>query len=433
MAVRIGIRREDKSIWERRVPIIPDHVRELKNEGVEVLIQPSEIRIFGDADYVAAGAAVEEDLSSCPVVFAVKEIPATFFWRGGTYVFFSHTIKGQKHNMPMLKKMMELECQLIDYEKVVDDKGRRLVFFGWHAGVAGMIETLVAFGRRLESNGIESPFLALKAPHEYGSIDEIKSVLEVIGHWIRVEGLPEEIIPLTVGFAGYGHVSQGAQEMFDILPTKEVHPSKLNAVSADMNGAKNTIFKTVFKEEDMVVPKASDGVFALQDYYDHPEKYAGIFENYLPYLTVLVNCIYWDERYPRLVTKDYLKNRWKGTKLQLIGDITCDIDGSIEVTVKATDPGSPTYVYDPDTDSIIDGWEGNGPVIMAVDILPSELPKDASIYFSNVLKEFIPAIAKIDQNVEFSKLDLPEAIKRAVILHRGKLTPDYEYISDFLD
>jgi alpha-aminoadipic semialdehyde synthase len=332
----------------------------------------------------------------------------------------------------MLKRMMELDCQLIDYETVVDDRGLRLIFFGWYAGVSGMIETLVALGRRLNSRGIGNPFTALKQPHEYGSIREIKAALEVIGHWIRAEGLPTEVLPLTVGFAGYGNVSKGAQEMIDVLPVKEISPGELKTITAGTPGAGNTIFKAVFKEEDMVVPKAPGDSFVLQDYYDHPDKYSGVFEAYLPYLAVLVNCVYWDARYPRLVTTDYLKNHWKDDRLLVIGDISCDIDGSIEATKKITEPGKPTFVYDPAADSVFDGWEGNGPVIMAVDILPSELPRDASVYFSGVLKEFIPAIAKADYSVEFGDLALPDPIKKAVILHKGTLTPRYEYLTKYL-
>jgi alpha-aminoadipic semialdehyde synthase len=433
MAVCIGIRREDKSIWERRTPLIPDHVREIEREGIEVFVQPSDIRIFSENEYQAAGAQVSEDLSNCSAVFAVKEMPFEFFWEGGTYMFFSHTIKGQPYNMPMLKRMMELGCNLIDYERVVDEKNRRLIFFGWHAGVSGMIESLVAYGRRLLSEGIRTPFAAIKQPHEYDSIGEIKAALEVVGRWIQSEGLPDGILPVTFGVAGYGNVAQGAQEMLDILPVTSIAPGELSNITADTNAAKHTIFKTVFKEEDMVVPKSQQDGFELQDYYDHPESYTGIFENYLPHMSMLINCIYWDERYPRLVTKDYLQNRWQGTHLRVIGDISCDIDGSIEVTRKVTEPGNPTYVYDPASDTIIDGWAGNGPVIMAVDILPSELPKDASMYFSSVLKQFIPAVAKADYSVEFKDLALPDPIKRAMILHRGRLTPDYEYISKFLD
>ncbi len=428
----VGIRREDKNIWERRTPLIPDHVKDLKALGIDVVVQPSEIRVFREDEYRAAGAAIDDDLSRCGVVFALKEIPARFFREGGAYVFFSHTIKGQPHNMPMLKRMMELGCDLIDYERVVDEKNRRLVFFGWHAGVAGMIESLSVLGKRLWSENTKSCFAAVKRPLEYSSIREAKTVLEVVGRWIAVDGLPDAVLPLTVGVTGYGNVSRGAQEMLDILPTTEVDPGELGGLGPRTPGAKHTVFKSVFKEEHMVAPRGESGPFELQDYYDHPEKYVGVFEKYLPHLSVLVNCIFWTPRYPRLVSKEFLRRRWKGTPLKVIGDVSCDVDGSIEATVKATDPGNPTYVWDPVTDLAVDGWEGNGPVIMAVDILPSELPRDASVYFSNVLKEFMPALAQVDFDVEFERLALPEPIKKAVILHRGKLTPEYEYLKAHL-
>jgi len=127
----IGIRREDKNPWERRVPLIPTHVGELiQSHGMEIWLQPSPIRAFPDSDFVREGAKLVEDLSPCPLIFAVKEIPLQFFAAGRMYVFFSHTTKGQPLNMPMLKKMVELRCSLIDYEKIVNDDGQRLLFFG---------------------------------------------------------------------------------------------------------------------------------------------------------------------------------------------------------------------------------------------------------------------------------------------------------------
>lgn len=433
MADSIGIRREDKSEYERRTPIIPDHVRDLSDAGISVTVQPSDIRVFREKEFEAAGAVVSEDLSACKVIFGIKEIPLAAFHRGGIYVFFAHVIKGQEYNMPMLRRMMELGCTLIDYERVVDGRNRRLIFFGKQAGIAGMVETLVAFGRRLEVEGIGNPFSSIRRPLEYGSLAEIRAALEVLGHWIREGGLPEAIIPVTVGITGYGNVSIGAQEMLDILPVTEVPPQELAGITKESPGAGRTIFKTIFKEEDLVLPASPGTTFELQDYYDHPEKYVGRFEDYLPHFSILVNCIFWTEAYPRLVTKRYLKEHWKELRLTVIGDISCDIEGSVEATVKSTMPGAPNYVYEPATGAIRDGLEGDGPVIMAVTILPSEIPRDSSIYFSDVLKEFIPAIARADYTVPFEKLALPDPIKRAVILHHGELAPEYRYIEKFLE
>ncbi|RPI76883.1 MAG: hypothetical protein EHM45_11380, partial [Desulfobacteraceae bacterium] len=144
----IGIRREDKSKWERRVPLTPQKIRELRQKhAIEFHVQPSPIRIFQEPEFEQSGAKVQEDLSKASVIFGVKEIPAKYFEPGKTYIFFAHVIKGQAYNMAMLKRMMELKCNLIDYEKITDEKGRRLIFFGWHAGVVAMIDSLWTLGR----------------------------------------------------------------------------------------------------------------------------------------------------------------------------------------------------------------------------------------------------------------------------------------------
>jgi len=154
-----GIRREDKNKWEKRVPIVPNHIEELKKKfNINAIVQPSSIRIYSDKEYEKAGAKIQENLSSCPVIFAVKEIPIKFFEADKTYVFFSHTIKGQKNNMPMIKKMMDLNCNLIDYEKITNESGQRLIFFGRYAGLAGMINSLWSLGQRLKIKGITNPF-----------------------------------------------------------------------------------------------------------------------------------------------------------------------------------------------------------------------------------------------------------------------------------
>jgi len=439
----IGIRREDKSRWERRVPVTPEDAMKLKEEhGIEVWVQPSPIRAFSEEEFTQAGAIVQEDLSSCPVIFAVKEIPPDLFEPGKIYVFFAHVIKGQPYNMPMLKKMLDLGCNLIDYEKVTDEKGRRLIFFGRHAGIAGMIETLWALGKRLDWEGIPNPFNQLRHTYEYKDLAEAKEAVSKMGEKIKAEGLPESVTPLICGVAGYGNVARGVWEILDLLPIEEIEPKEVAPLGTGLSYAKNVIYKVVFKEEHTVEPislgdrpsAGSGHRFELQDFYDHPEKYRGKFESYVPYLTLIVNCIYWEEKYPRLVTKEYLKQLYGAGKprLRVIGDISCDIEGAIECTVRSTEPDESVFVYNPFTGEATTGYEGEGPVVMAVDILPSELPRDASVDFSGVLREFIPAITKADFSVPFEQLELPPEIKRAVIAYHGELTPDYRYIEEFL-
>jgi len=437
MTTRIGLRREDKNEWERRVPVTPHDAAQLqKKHDIQVIAQTSPIRAYRDPEFVQAGVAVQEDLSPCPLVLGIKEMPIEFFEPDKTYVFFAHVIKGQPHNMPMLQRMLDLGCTLIDYERVADEQGRRLIFFGWHAGVAGMIDSLWALGQRLAWEGVANPFTELGQTRTYHDLAEARLALGRVAAHIQAEGLPQEITPLIVGVAGYGNVSRGAQEMLDLLPVLEIEPGQAAAIASGPNCSRRHVYKVVYKEWHMVEPALPERAFELQDYYQHPEKYRGVFEQYVPHLTVLVNAIFWTERYPRLLTRSYLKSLFEAEakpRLRIIGDISCDVEGAIECTVKSTGPGDPIYVYNPLTGAVADGHEGPGVVVLAVDILPSELPREASTYFSGILQPFLPTIAHCDYSTPFDELDLPPEIKRAVIVHRGQLTPEYEYILQYLE
>lgn len=432
----IGIRREDKNQWERRVPLTPTDVKELKEKfGIKTIIQPSKIRIFTDEEYENVGAEVNEDLSRAEIILAVKEIPLHLFQEGKTYMFFSHTIKGQHSNMPMLKRMMDLKCNLIDYERVVNEKNQRLIFFGRYAGLAGMIETLHAFGQKLKLQGYSTPLERIKQAYQYTSIEEAKIDIQEIGEEINEKGFPPELSPIVVGFSGYGHVSIGAQEMFHCLPYKTISAPILTEMYENFTADNYNFYKVVFYEEDLVRPKDSSERFELQDYFKHPEKYESQFENYLPCLSVLVNGIYWTEKYPRFVTKEYLKNQTilsSNLNLRIIGDISCDIDGSIEITKNATKPDSPTYTYYAAEDRYDEGVQRTGVTVMAVDNLPCEFPRESSEAFSVVLKNFVPALVAENYTCDFKEISLPDPLRRALVLHKGELTPDYFYMKEFI-
>jgi len=311
-----------------------------------------------------------------------------------------------------------------------------LIFFGWHAGVVAMIDSLWTLGRRLAWEGIENPFTGIRDTYTYDSLAAARKDVASAGARIKTTGLPAAITPLIIGVAGYGNVGRGIQEILKDLPTVEIQPADVARVANDPNASCHVVYRVTFKEEHSVEPTTPGANFDLQEYYQHPEKYRSCFEPYLPYLTVLMNSNYWESRYPRLVTKAQIKKLFgslsAAPRLRVIGDASCDIEGGVEVTVKATEPGDPIYVYNPDTGAITMGFQGKGPVILAVDILPSELPREASEYFSEILESFVPAISQADFNVPFEKLVLPAEIKRAVILYHGELTPDFKYIAQYL-
>jgi alpha-aminoadipic semialdehyde synthase len=432
---KIGIRREDMYVWERRTPLIPDHERELcDRHPLDVTVHSSGRRVFEDDEYRAVGLPVADQLADCSIVIGLKEIPMDVIERDKVYVFFSHTIKGQPHNMAMLKRILDLGATVIDYERIVDDSGRRLIFFGNYAGLAGMIDTLWTLGQRLLWEGIHTPLERVRQASSYASLAEAKASIAAVGDEIRTRGLPKSVSPLVIGVTGYGNVSRGAQEILDLLPFTDVSPAALLAGMPAVDPSR-PIVKVLFKESDTVTPQVAGRPFDLQEYYQHPERYRGVFAQYLPHLHTVVNCIYWEPKYPRLVTRQDVREQFEAKRpnLRVIGDISCDVKGAIEVTVRATEPDDPIYVYDPSRGTTTPGVGGKGPVIMAVEILPSELPREASAYFSNVLKVFVPQIAAADYSGSFDACELPLELKRAVIAYRGSLTPDYRYLEQHLN
>ena len=431
---KIGIRDENKYKMERRVAITPHYAEKLIREyGMQIDVLQSQKRIFTNEEYAKAGCRIVDNLEEIPVIFGVKEIPVSDLRQNKVYVFFSHVIKGQKYNMPMLQKMMELGDTLIDYEKITDEQNRRLIFFGRHAGLAGMINTLWSLGLRLKHLGIANPFEILQQTHTYSSLEEAENVLKEIAKNIQQYGLPKELTPLTVGITGYGNVSNGAQYILNLLPTTEITPDELLQLHKQNTLSNKTIYKVVFKEEH-IAKRKDGGQFVLQDFFDKPELFEGTFAQYIEHLTVLTHCSYWDNRYERLVTKQKIRelHAENKKKLVVIGDISCDPHGGIEATHIGTEIENPIFVYDPMNDKPVFGHEGNGILIMSVDILPSELPREASVSFSNALFDFVEPIASCDYNTDFEDIALPEPIKKALILLNGELTPDYQYLKKYL-
>ena len=434
LGVTIGIRREDKNKWERRVPLIPGDIETLRaRHDLAFVVQPSPIRVYGDEEYVAAGAEVGEDLTRAGIVVAVKEVPLELLQARTAYLFFSHTVKGQRYNMPLLQRILDVGATLIDYERIVNEQNRRLIFFSLHAGYAGMVETLAALGRRLAAQGRPTPLQEIRPAHSYENLDSTKAHLGAIGARLAAE---DDGAPIIIGMAGYGNVAAGCREMLACLPIREIRVEELPAAAAADRATMGPLVLVTFREEHMVEPRSAEAHFVLQDYYQRPETYRGVFERHLPHLDVLVNSIYWDTPYPRLLTRKWARANWgpgKQPRLQVVGDISCDLEGAIELTTRPTMPDEPCYVAVPDSGEILPGVEGPGPAIMAVDNLPCEVPRESSEYFSRVLSEMIPALARADFRVGFESLLLPPHLKKAVIAHRGALAPDYRYLQEYLD
>lgn len=431
----ILIRAEDKNQWERRTPLTPDDLKQiLRTTGSRAFVQKSPKRVIPAAAYETIGAQITEDMTPGDIILGIKEIPESKILPQKVYVFFSHTIKGQAANMPMLKAIITSGSTLIDYEKIIDHTGQRLVYFGSFAGDAGAIDILWLMGEYWRHHGITTPFAQIKQALQYASLHEAEHELARIGSLIQTQGLHQSLTPLVIGVLGYGNVSRGAQHVFDFLPVQRILPEELKMLVEKQQYTPNGIYLVVFKEEHLVKSVAGTP-FDLQDYYQHPENYTSQFAAYLPYLSILVNGIYWDRRYPRFVTLAALEALYRQTlppRLQGIADITCDVNGSIECNFKSTDPGLPAYLYHPLTRQVTDGHQGEGIVVLAVDNLPAELPWDASTFFSQQFKKFVPNVIQANYSAAFENAGFAPEIQPAVIVYRGELTPNYRYLQPFI-
>jgi alpha-aminoadipic semialdehyde synthase len=431
----IGIRRETNDETQRRAPLSPQQVSELVHrQKISVVVEPWENRIFKDEEYEKAGAILSTDLKQSNISFGVKEIAPRYLHDEHSYCFFSHTMKGQPANMPMLKRIIERCNTLFDYELVRDDDGKRLIFFGDFAGYAGMIDSIWALGERLLWEGIENPFTEIEYATKYQTLSVAEEAFRSLGEKIRAEGLPKSIVPFVCGFTGYGHVSKAAQHLYDLLPTEELEPDALSGFFDKGKFSEKVVYKVQFRKPDMFKHKTRS-YFDAKEYKEHPERFSSRFERYVPYLSMIINGIFWDPQFPRLMTKEFAKALYKKNHrqtLRVIGDITCDLEGSIELTVKVTDSQNPVYVYEPLTGDVKDGWEGDGPVILAVDKLPTELPREASEAFGRTLLPFVPQLAVADYQKPLEMLSIPKEFTRALIVHRGTLTPGFKYLKKFL-
>lgn len=427
----IGVRHEDKNRWERRVPLTPAAVSALvADEGLDVRVQSSDRRVFDDEAYRAAGAEVVAELDGCAVVLAVKEIPAELLRPDTAYVFFSHTIKGQGHSMPLLQRVLDVGATLIDYEPIVGPDGRRLVHFGRFAGLAGMVDALWAFGQRWRALGVDTPFLRLRQAFRYDTLAHALDAVSEVGAAIAAEGLPAVVGPLVVGVTGYGNVAGGAGEVLDRLPRSDVAPSELSAERVSATPS-TEVLVAVFTEQDTVA-RLDGASFTAAEFAADPSAFRGTFAANAGQLSILVNSVLWQPEAPRLLDVAELAKLADRGRLVLVADLSCDIEGGIEATVRATTSDDPVFVYDPATRAAQPGFEGPGVAVLAVDNLPCEFPRDASESFSAALVGFVGPLAAADFRAPFEGLELPDELRSAVVAHRGQLAPRFAHLAEAL-
>lgn len=447
----IGILREGRSKrGEKRVAVTPAYAKQIVEWGHKLIVQSAfhpvsndEKRAFHDKEYKNVGAIISEDLSPAQVIFGLKEIFYTTILPDKAYYFFSHTYKGQIKNRPMLKKLVERKASVIDYELISDEKGNRLInAFTYNAGYAGMVDTLWTLGKRLKLKNIPSAFEFVPQAVDGQDLSSVKNILNKVSERIKREGTPKNIPPVIVCFLGKGKTAFGAREIFNILPHEDIDLDSLAEVFK--SGSRKKLYALQLGTENSYRLKKnsrfSDSYYnslhtreKQKLYLENPSEFRSNLDKILPYVTILMNCIIWSDKYPRTVTKSLLKEIYSKHKtLKAIGDITCDPNGSIEFS-KETWIDDPVYIYNPLTEKIKDGFDGEGVAVMAVTNLPCEFSADASRQFSDDLSPFLKSIVKADYNHSLDESNLPEEIKRAVILWKGKFTKKFSYMKKYLD
>jgi hypothetical protein len=361
-------------------------------------VESSDVRIFNDTAYLDEGIEVSTDVSDCDVLLGVKEVPITALIPNKKYFFFSHTIKHQPYNRGLLQAVLKNKIELYDHETIVKENGARLIGFGRYAGLVGAYNTFRALG-------IRDDLFNLPKVESLVDFAEMKLELDKIK-------LPAIKIVLT----GRGKVAKGAKEIIDHLKLEEV------AVEEYLT---KTYKKAVYCYIDVMDynKKMEGGAFNKTEFFEDPSDYESNFMRFAQASDVLIAGHFYGENAPFLFTKEDAKH--PAFKINMVGDISCDIDGPIASTLRASTIADPFYGYNSKTEKEVAFDEANAITVMAVDNLPCELPKDASDGFGRMFfNQVIPA---------FFNNDKDGILERAKITtSKGTLTERFSYLQDYI-
>uniref|UniRef100_A0A2S2QCA7 Alpha-aminoadipic semialdehyde synthase n=2 Tax=Sipha flava TaxID=143950 RepID=A0A2S2QCA7_9HEMI len=440
----IAIRREDQSVWERRAPFAPTNVAELTRNGVKVIVQPANRRAYPVQAYVNAGAVIQEDIAEASVVFGVKQVPVDLLLPNKTYCMFSHTIKAQEANMALLDAILEKNIRLIDYEKLMDSSGNRVVAFGKYAGIAGIINILHGLGLRLLALGHHTPLMHIGPAHNYRNSMMAKQALRDAGYEIALGMMPKSIGPITFVFTGSGNVSQGAQEIFRELPHEYVPPSTLKKVAE--HGMNTKFYSCVVTRKDYL-ERIEGGGYDQEEYEQYPSRYKSTFNKKIaPYASVIINGIYWAPDCSKLLTVPDAKTLLSPSQLpwiqisegapglphRLLGicDISADPGGSIEFMNECTTIDNPFCLYDAHLHKDTKSFRGSGVLVCSIDNMPTQLPMESTDLFGNLVLPYAMDILQSDATVPLEEHAFSPTVLGAIIASNGSLTERFEYIKE---
>jgi saccharopine dehydrogenase (NAD+, L-lysine-forming) len=399
--MKIGIIREGKNPPDKRTAFVPARLQTLQSKyspTISFAVESSPLRCYTDAEYSALGIEITAEVDTCDILFGVKEVPITQLIPNKTYFFFSHTIKKQPRNRALLQAILKKNIRLIDYELLKDEKGNRVVAFGRWAGIVGAYNAFWTYGKK-------TALFEIKRAHECFDRKELEIELKKI-----------HLPPIKIAVTGAGRVGTGVLEVLDTLKIKQVTPAEFLNQKFD-----EPVFVQLHSQD--YNQRKSDGGYEKSEFYANPEVYKSDFIKYTQVSDILIAAAFWDPGAPRLFDiKDLVD---PGFQVSVIADVTCDIEGSIPTTTRASTIANPVYDVDRNTGKEIPAFDSSSSIsVMAIDNLPCELPREASIDFGLLLQNWvIPAL--LEEN--------PEILERATIAQNGKITPQFNYLSDYVN
>ena len=396
----IGLIREGRIPPDKRVPFSPLQVEEIMQRfaNVQVVSQQSPVRCFRDEEYTALDIPVVENIHVCDILMGIKEVQIPDLIPNKTYLFFSHTLKKQPHNKKLLQEVLKKNIRLIDYEVLRDTQGNRLVAFGRFAGIVGAYNGLWAFGKRMN-------LFSLRRAFECFDINDLKLELRKV-----------KLPPIKIALTGAGRVAKGSMETLDTAGIRKVSPQDFLTQTFD-----EPVYVQLSSAE--YHSRREGGHFNREEFHQNPERYISHFSDFTKVSDILLAGAYWNPMAPLLFTKQDMLSR--DFKIKVIADITCDINGSVPSTKRATSIVDPLYDYDPADDSIHAPLSNDRFItVMAIDNLPCELPRSASEEFG---RDIIDRILK-----PLLMEDSEGIIARATIAENGNLTSHFEYLRDYV-
>ena len=400
--MKIGLMKETKLPTDNRVALTPKQARYLRDEypNCNIVVESCDLRAYSDGEYVDEGIEVVTSLHDCDVLLGIKEVKIDSLIPDKHYFFFGHFAKQQPYNRPLLQAMMAKGITFSDYEYLVDEDNQRVCAFGWWAGIVGVYYTLRGYLLRKGD-------MSLPKPDKSFTKDQMIALLGAV-----------RFDTVKILITGNGRVSQGAKYILDEIKAKQLTDDEF------LSGKRiEGLSYFVAPLDRLVRHRFNQAPFDEKLFFAHPEEYESNFMKYGCKADVYLSCHFWNPSAPVYLSSDDLRN--PDLHLQVIGDITCDIKGSVMSTLRSSTHDEPYYDYNPFTEKEEPAFSSpNNISVMAVDTCPNALALDSSNYFGERL-------IKCVFNDWLTTGTPNDIVRRSTILQKGCLTERFSYLTHF--